>query len=127
MTSHKIFSWALSVDVHMPQADKHIILNDLDQVKRICYDALDFAKCHRITETWHQFSPKENLGHSIGGITGCIILSESHFHISTWPEEDYFQIDINTCGGKGQPFEVLKHLALNLDIEHMEIRSIKRG
>ncbi|MCF1450576.1 MULTISPECIES: adenosylmethionine decarboxylase [Rhizobium/Agrobacterium group] len=33
-----------------------------------------------------------------GGVTGIVILSESHISIHSWPEHDYAAIDIFMCG-----------------------------
>ncbi|MEO1150357.1 MAG: adenosylmethionine decarboxylase [Pseudomonadota bacterium] len=39
----------------------------------------------------HRFSPS-------GGVTGVVVLSESHITIHTWPERDFAAIDIFMCG-----------------------------
>lgn len=43
-----------------------------------------------LTHHFHQFTPS--------GITGYILLAESHVSIHTWPEERLATIDIFTCG-----------------------------
>src|SRR5271157_537167 len=38
----------------------------------------------------HQFDPQ--------GFTGILLLSESHFSIHTWPEDNFAAVDLFTCG-----------------------------
>ena len=38
-------------------------------------------------------------GFAGGGVTGAIVLSESHLSVHTWPEARYVAVDIFTCGG----------------------------
>ncbi|MEM1192631.1 MAG: adenosylmethionine decarboxylase [Pseudomonadota bacterium] len=40
----------------------------------------------------HRFSPSD-------GVTGVVVLSESHITIHTWPEREFAAIDIFMCGG----------------------------
>ena len=39
----------------------------------------------------HHFQPN-------GGISGVVVLSESHISIHTWPERDFAALDIFMCG-----------------------------
>ncbi|MFK8057263.1 MAG: adenosylmethionine decarboxylase [Saprospiraceae bacterium] len=41
---------------------------------------------------FHQFEPH--------GVSGVLVISESHFAIHTWPELGYAAIDLFTCGDK---------------------------
>ncbi len=43
-----------------------------------------------IGQQFHQFAPY--------GITGFLLLAESHISVHTWPEEGLAAIDIFTCG-----------------------------
>jgi len=40
-------------------------------------------------ESFHQFSPQ--------GVSGVIIIAESHLTVHTWPEHGYAGADIFTC------------------------------
>jgi S-adenosylmethionine decarboxylase len=40
---------------------------------------------------FHHFSPN-------GGVSGVLVLAESHISIHTWPERDYAAIDLFMCG-----------------------------
>ncbi|MDO8474031.1 MAG: adenosylmethionine decarboxylase [bacterium] len=67
----------------------------------------------------HKFSPQ--------GITGVVLLAESHIALHTWPEFKYTAIDIFTCGKKSKPEEALKFLQGELRPKRMQVRKIKRG
>lgn len=43
-----------------------------------------------LAEQFHQFDPH--------GITGFLLLAESHISVHTWPEEGLAAIDVFTCG-----------------------------
>lgn len=43
-----------------------------------------------VESKFHQFSPQ--------GVSGVIILAESHLALHTWPERDVASVDIFTCG-----------------------------
>lgn len=43
-----------------------------------------------ITSTFHKFEPQ--------GISGVVVIAESHFTVHAWPEHDYAAVDIFTCG-----------------------------
>jgi len=46
-------------------------------------------------ESFHRFSPQ--------GVSGVLIIAESHLTIHTWPEHGYAAADIFTCGTTVQP------------------------
>lgn len=55
-----------------------------------------------VGERFHQFEP--------AGVTGVLILAESHFSVHTWPEQGTVATDIFTCGNEGnaeQAFDLL--------------------
>ena len=67
----------------------------------------------------YKFSPQ--------GITGVVLLAESHIAIHTWPELNYTAIDLFTCGDKSRPEKALEYLKRELRPQRVEIKKIKRG
>ena len=51
---------------------------------------------------FHHFSPN-------GGVSGVLVLAESHVSIHTWPERDYAALDIFVCGDC-DPYKAIPHL-----------------
>ncbi|NPA06469.1 MAG: S-adenosylmethionine decarboxylase [Chloroflexi bacterium] len=95
---------------HLPPVGLHIIA-DLYGVpaERIAYveDVVPIlerivreAKLARLGANYHQFEPH--------GMTGVILLAESHLAIHTWPETGLVNLDIFTCGDPEQAREAFR-------------------
>lgn len=61
-----------------------------------------------------------------GGITGVVLLAESHITIHTWPERDYAAIDIFMCGN-ADPHRAAAHLEQALTPARTTITAHQRG
>ncbi|MED4079300.1 adenosylmethionine decarboxylase [Halalkalibacterium halodurans] len=68
------------------------LLNDMQQIKTIMCEAACKAKAMIVTEHFHYFLPF--------GVSGVVIIQESHLTIHTWPEHGYAAIDVFTCNSK---------------------------
>lgn len=82
--------------------DHHII----DDVERIAADMLHAAKIAGTTiidSRFHKFSPQ--------GVSGVIVIAESHIAIHTWPEQGYVALDLFSCGDKMLAEEAIGWLA----------------
>ena len=67
--------------------------------------------------------------HSFGtgqGITGVVLLAESHISIHTWPEFGFAAADIFMCG-QAQPQRALEVIKLALQPASSEVQIVKRG
>ncbi|MDD5032622.1 MAG: adenosylmethionine decarboxylase [Candidatus Pacebacteria bacterium] len=67
----------------------------------------------------HKFNPQ--------GISGLVLISESHISIHTWPEYGYMAVDVFTCGQTVKSFSVLSVLKEAFTPERVEVVEIKRG
>ena len=72
-----------------------------------------------IKSFFHAFSPH--------GITGMIIITESHFSIHTWPEYGYAAVDIFTCGTRVDPWKAADFLKEHLEASEIQVRDFRRG
>lgn len=100
--------------VHMTITCRSCSFNDLNTSKGISSLLLDIAKAtdmQVITHKIHQFEP--------WGITGFVLLAESHLAIHTWPERGLAIIDLLTC--KSTKIEP----ALNLIKERLPLSRIE--
>lgn len=66
-------------------------LKDADLIQKILEKAAKKAKATVLFSHFHKFDDGE-------GITGVIVLSESHISIHTWPENGFAAIDVFMCG-----------------------------
>jgi S-adenosylmethionine decarboxylase proenzyme len=80
--------------------------------------AAEAAKTKVVESLFHPFHPQ--------GVTGIVVIEESHLSIHTWPEFEYAAVDFYTCG-KGEPEEAHKVLLKGLDAIRYEILSVDRG
>lgn len=69
-------------------------LSDKIAIIDICTDAIKTNGLHIVGESWVKFPDWE--GHP-GGVTGALVLSESHLAIHTWPETGNVTLDIYVC------------------------------
>ena len=68
---------------------KKEFLNDVNFIEKVMVEAANRANATMVQQYFHQFSPH--------GISGTIVIEESHINIHTWPEYDFAAIDIFTC------------------------------
>jgi S-adenosylmethionine decarboxylase len=60
------------------------------------------------------------------GVTGVVLLAESHISIHTWPEYGFAAVDIFMCGS-AQPQVALSLIEAELGARSVELRTIERG
>ena len=95
------------------------IIEDSKKIERILITAAKKAKNTPLEVTIHKFNPH--------GITGVVLLAESHIALHSWPEINYLAIDIFTCGEKAYPYKALNYLKEKFHPKKVEIKEIKRG
>jgi S-adenosylmethionine decarboxylase len=83
-----------------------------------------YAGTHLIVDLWgatnfHHFSPN-------GGVSGVLVLAESHVSIHTWPERDYAALDIFVCG-ECDPYKAIPALKRGFLPERVQLAEHKRG
>jgi len=66
------------------------IMNDVAGIERDMVAAAQHAGATVINSTFHHFSPY--------GVSGVVVIQESHLAIHTWPEYGYAAVDLFTCG-----------------------------
>ncbi len=66
------------------------VLDDVERVEALMQRAALAASAHILQSNFHRFSPQ--------GVSGVIIVEESHLSIHTWPEACYAAVDFFSCG-----------------------------
>jgi S-adenosylmethionine decarboxylase len=69
--------------------------------------------------SYHKFNPQ--------GLTGVLLLAESHISFHSWPEYNYISIDIFTCGKNNDPMKALEYLEEILKPQKIEFSMKTRG
>ncbi len=93
-------------------------LNDAALIRRILKETARLCGVTVLHTKFHKFSPQ--------GLTGYVLLAESHISIHTWPEYGYAAVDVFTCGlmdtGKA-----ITYLAEQLGASQVETKEMLRG
>ena len=95
------------------------LLNDLDKLKRLLKDAATECGAEILGDSFHRFSPQ--------GVSGVVIIAESHLFIHTWPEHGYAAVDIFTCGTRVKPEIALQILINKLGSKNQVVIEMQRG
>ncbi|TAJ99516.1 MAG: S-adenosylmethionine decarboxylase proenzyme [Candidatus Manganitrophaceae bacterium] len=95
------------------------ILNDVKKIEDILVTAAKEAKATIIESRFHKFSPF--------GISGVVVIAESHLTIHTWPEYGYAAVDIFTCGETLQPSVAASYIVTKLQSKNPSLVEMKRG
>lgn len=104
--------------IELFQCDSEI-LNDPKTLEQQLLEAVRLSGATIIQPFFHQFSPH--------GITGVVVVAESHFTIHTWPEYGYCALDIFTCGESVNGHEALDYMKETLKAANASVVEIKRG
>jgi S-adenosylmethionine decarboxylase len=95
------------------------ILNNLKAVQEIMVDAAKIANATIVDIAFHKFNPF--------GISGIVIIAESHLSIHTWPEYSYAAVDIFTCGSALKPEKAVTYLTEKFECKSPSVVEVKRG
>ncbi len=92
---------------------------DTAKVERIMVRAAKATKAHIVDVIFHTFSPQ--------GVSGVVVIAESHLSIHSWPEFGFASVDIYTCGTSIDPWKAYKVLKRGFSAKRMTAAEIKRG
>lgn len=94
-------------------------LKDVKKIEEAMLNACRLAKATIVRHTFHEFSPF--------GVSGVVVIAESHVAIHTWPEYNYAAVDIFTCGETIDPWVVFKYLEEQFESGQSSNMELKRG
>lgn len=94
-------------------------LNDVEKVEETMINAALEAGAEIREFVFHKFSPQ--------GVSGVVVISESHLAIHTWPELGYAAVDVFTCGDHVNPWDACNYLVEHFKATSMNATEIKRG
>ncbi len=94
-------------------------LNDLKRVEKAMVSAAVKAGAEVREVAFHKFSPQ--------GVSGVVVISESHLAIHTWPEYGYAAVDVFTCGDRVDPWIACEFINEALGARHVSANEVKRG
>jgi S-adenosylmethionine decarboxylase len=94
-------------------------INNLDAVKGALIEAAKRAQATIVDVVFHEFNPF--------GISGVVVIAESHLSIHTWPEYRYAAVDIFSCGDVLQPEVAASYLVETFGAERTSVVDVQRG
>lgn len=95
------------------------ILKNPTLIKEHMNEAAKIANATIVESVFHHFNPY--------GVSGAVIISESHLAIHTWPEYGYAAVDVFTCGDKIDPWTAFKFLEDVFKSDRSESIEFPRG
>ena len=72
-----------------------------------------------VAESFHEFKPY--------GVSGAVIIQESHYTIHTWPEHRYAAVDLFYCGGNILVHKAVEVLRERFQPERIKFLVVRRG
>jgi len=94
-------------------------INDVEFIESSFLEATRASGATIISHNFHKFSPH--------GISGVVVIAESHVSIHSWPEYNYAAVDIFTCGDTIDPWVIQEHLKEALESKNISSMEMKRG
>ena len=94
-------------------------LNDIVYIEKMMIEAAKRARATVVQQFFHQFSPF--------GVSGTVVIAESHINIHTWPEHDFAAVDLFTCGCDMDITAACEYLAEALRAQQHTIKTYQRG
>ena len=94
-------------------------LSEVGIVAEIMEAAVEASGATKVESRFHQFNPY--------GVSGVIIIMESHFTIHTWPEYAYAAVDIFTCGDLINTEKAVQFLQEAFHAEKVSTQLVERG
>ncbi|MBI2153746.1 MAG: adenosylmethionine decarboxylase [Candidatus Rokubacteria bacterium] len=95
------------------------VINSLETVKGALVEAAKRAQATIVDVVFHEFNPF--------GISGVVVIAESHLSIHTWPEYRYAAVDIFSCGEVLKPEIAANYLVEQFGAERASIVELQRG
>ena len=95
------------------------VIGKVEEVEQILVRAAEAARVQVWSISFHRFNP--------GGVSGVVVISESHLSVHTWPELRYVALDIFTCGQDARPEDAVKLALQEFGATNVHITEVTRG
>jgi S-adenosylmethionine decarboxylase len=95
------------------------LLDSSSFIEDIMVEAAEKSGATILHSSFHKFCPQ--------GVSGVVVIAESHLTIHTWPELNYAALDVFTCGTHVDPWKAALHVEEKLQARDATITDIRRG
>jgi len=94
-------------------------LDDKEFLKNVMLEAVRRSGATIVNSTFHRYAPQ--------GVSGVVVIAESHMSIHTWPEYNYASVDFFTCGQTVDPYLAYEYVREQLESHNAKVTEEKRG
>ncbi len=95
------------------------LMNDRDFIEEVMVSAAKHMRANIVSVDFHKFNPY--------GVSGVVVISESHLTIHTWPEFGYAAVDVFTCGTVIDPWEAHRYMKEHFKATKVSEVEFRRG
>ncbi len=95
------------------------VISSVSKVEEILVKAAEVAGVQIWSISFHRFHPH--------GVSGVVVISESHLSVDTWPEVGYVALDIYTCGKEAKPEMAVEYALERFGATSVHVTEISRG
>ncbi|MCK5824965.1 MAG: adenosylmethionine decarboxylase [Ichthyobacteriaceae bacterium] len=95
------------------------LIDDTEKLESVMLESAKIANATVVKSVFHKFAPQ--------GVTGVIVVEESHFAIHTWPEHGYAAVDLFTCSEVMDYNAAYLFLVEKLEAKKHEFKKVLRG
>ena len=96
-----------------------LVIGDKDAVRGLMLECARLMNATIVTDVFHSFNPH--------GVSGVVVIAESHAAIHTWPERGIASVDIFSCGANINPSAALDFLKTGFGAGRKSVIVIRRG
>ncbi|HEX2897558.1 MAG TPA: adenosylmethionine decarboxylase [candidate division Zixibacteria bacterium] len=94
-------------------------LADVDFIEDCLNEAVRKSGATIINSVFHRYNPQ--------GVSGVVVIAESHLSIHTWPEYNYAAVDFFTCGESVDPYKAYRYMKRMLKSKTSQLSELDRG
>lgn len=94
-------------------------LADVDFIEDCLNEAVRKSGATIIDSVFHKYNPQ--------GVSGVVVIAESHLSIHTWPEYNYAAVDFFTCGESVDPYKAYRYMKRMLRSKKSQLSELDRG
>lgn len=95
------------------------LLDDERLLEQYLQEAVRRSGATIVQSVFHRYNPQ--------GVSGVVVIAESHISMHTWPEYGYAAVDFFTCGTSVDPYKAHDYLKQMLRAESAQVTEIPRG
>jgi len=95
------------------------LLNNKSLLEQYMNEAVQESGATIVRSVFHRYAPQ--------GVSGVVVIAESHISIHTWPEYGYAAVDFFTCGETVDPYRACEYMKKMLKCREASVKELRRG